>query len=186
MSGNRIAHRYAKSLIEIAQERASLEEIKGDMDIFYDTVKAHDQLRAVLASPVIVGDKKQAILREIFFGRVSGLTFSFFEIMVRKGREQFLFETAREFRAQYNLLAHISTATVITPMPLTEELRAQFRALVIQRKGGQNVELTEKVDPALLGGYILRMGDEQIDDSLQTRLRDLKREFSDNPYIVKY
>ncbi len=186
MPGIRIAHRYAKSLIEIAQERASLEEIKGDMDTFYDTLKAHDQLRAVLASPVIAGDKKQAILKEIFFGKVSSLTFSFFEIMVRKGREQFLFETASEFRTQYNFIAHISAATVITPMPLTEELRSQFRDMVIRRKGGDDVELIEKVDPALLGGYILRMGDEQIDDSLQTRLRDLKREFSDNPYIVKY
>jgi F-type H+-transporting ATPase subunit delta len=76
----------------------------------------------------------------------------------------------------------VQVAEVITATPLTPALRAEVEQLVRQQAGLQQVELTEKIDASLIGGFVLRVGDRQIDDSVRHRLRKLRSEFSKNPY----
>ncbi len=184
MAETRVASRYAKSLIELAQERGILEQVNEDMVMFLQTAEENPQFASLLKNPIINHAKKLSVLNALFKSRVNDLTYSFFEIITRKNREKLLVDIAREAHLQYNAINHIQNATVTTPFPLTDDLRADFKALVM-RKTGMKAELKEKVDPSLIGGYILKIGDRQIDDSVRSRLNSLKLKFSDNPYIAK-
>ncbi|MBC6991460.1 ATP synthase F1 subunit delta [Hymenobacter sp. BT491] len=182
MSEIRVASRYAKSLLDLAEERGTLEQVKQDMDLFSKTLEQNRDLRLLLRNPIVQHDKKLAILRAVFGGKVSELTEKFFTIITQKNRESALEFIGTEFLSQYNVLRGVQVAEVITATPLTPELRAEVTKLVREQTGLQQVTLNEKVDEALIGGFILRVGDRQIDDSVRYRLRKLRNEFSKNPY----
>ncbi|MBC3540562.1 ATP synthase F1 subunit delta [Rufibacter sediminis] len=185
MSDERVASRYAKSLLELSQEKGSLEKVYADMLSFTKTLNGSRDLSLVLRNPIIKHDKKLAILNSVFGSSMSELTMAFFRIITQKNREAILESVAVEFVKQYNLISGIQKATVTTAVPLTPELRATFQQMVVERTGGMKVELQEVVNPAVVGGYILRIGDQQIDNSVRTNVQKLKNKFKENPYITK-
>ena len=178
MSVGTVAARYAKSLIELAEERKVVETVYQDMLLFRDTAKANRGLMLALKSPVVLHEKKLGILKALFKEKVDPVSYSIFEIITRKNRESILDEIAEEFITQYNTYKGIQKATITTTIPLNADLRAQFNKIVADATG-RTVELEEKVDEKLIGGYILRVGDRQIDASLKSRLNELKLELTD-------
>ena len=173
MSVGIVAARYAKSLIELAKEKNVVEAVYEDMKLFKDTADKNRGLMLALKSPVVRHEKKLAVLKAIFQDKVNPVSYSIFEIITRKNRESILDSIADEFIKAYDEYRGIQKATVITTTPLTEDLRKQFNKIVSEATG-KTVELEEKVDPALIGGYLLRVNDRQIDASLRSRLNELK------------
>ncbi|WP_139924795.1 ATP synthase F1 subunit delta [Hymenobacter sp. DG01] len=182
MSELRVASRYAKSLLDLAEERGTLEQVKQDMDLFTKVLDENRDLRLLLRNPIVKHDKKLAILNAVFTGKVSELTSKFFTIITQKNRESALEFIGSEFQRQYNQLRGVQLAEVTTATPLDAPTRLQVVQLVRQQTGQQQVTLTEKIDPSLIGGFVLRIGDRLIDDSVSYRLRKLRTEFSKNPY----
>lgn len=185
MSEIRVASRYAKSLIELAIEKGVIEEVHKDIELFLSTVTENRELQLVLQSPVIKSDKKMSILKALFDGKINEMTMAFFQIISRKGRESFLKAVAKAFHDQYNQHKGVGNATVTTTFALGDDLRKEFKALA-KRIGGKDVELEERVDDKLIGGYILKVGDRQIDESINRRLQELKRQFSNDAYERTY
>ncbi len=184
MSEIRVASRYAKSLLELAQEKGVLEKLKADMQLFSKTVAQNRDLHLLLHNPIIKSDKKLAVINAIFKGKVDDLTLAFFNIVARKGRESMLEFIAVQFEEQYNIYKGIQKAKVTSAVPLTPALREELgQRLVLQT--GKTIELEEVIDPSLIGGFVLRVGDQQIDSSVKYNLRKLKNNFKDNPYITK-
>ncbi|QNP53087.1 ATP synthase F1 subunit delta [Hymenobacter qilianensis] len=182
MSEQRAASRYAKSMLDLAQERGNLPQVKEDMDLFAKTLEQNRDLRLLLRNPIVKHDKKLAILRAIFGGKVSEVTEKFFTIITQHNRESALEWVATEFQSQYERLRGIQVAQVTTAQPLTPALREEVTQLVRRQTGLQSITLTEKIDESLIGGFVLRVGDQQIDDSVRNRLRKLRGEFTKNPY----
>ncbi len=176
MSEFKVATRYAKSLIDLAEEQHLLEEIKNDMALFVQTLKANSLLIAVLRNPIVSSSKKAAILVAIFSGKVQAATLEFFKIMVNKMRSEILYETAKEFVEQYDQKKHIVKAVIVSAVPLSESNRKEAMETVKNAKGGE-VILEEKVDPELIGGFILTVGDRQFDTSISNSLNKIKKEF---------
>jgi len=176
MSVSIVASRYAKSLIELAKEQNVLEAVYQDMLLFKDTADKNRGLMLALKSPVVRHEKKLAILKALFEARVNSVSYAIFTIITKKNREAILDEIANEFIQSYNLNQGIQRATVTTTTPLTEALRKQFSDMVAARTG-RTVQLTEKIDPNLIGGYVLKIDDRQIDASLRSRLNELKLQF---------
>ena len=183
MSEFRVASRYAKSLITLAQDRGELESVHADMMLFSEICEDNHSFRLMLRNPIINHDKKLSILKEVFQDKVNETTMSFFEIITRKHREGVLPLIAKEFHSQYNTLKGVEMATITTTFPLEEEQRDKFKDIIAEATGKQGVELTEIIDKDLIGGYILTVGGRQIDESLQGKLKDLKLQFSENPYV---
>ena len=177
MSELTVAYRYAKSLIDLAEEQNSLETIKQDMVFFVQTLKAHTELQAVLRNPIITHDKKTNILDSIFADKVNKVTTAFLNIMVRKSRAGILYHTAKEFLNLYNLKKNIVTAKVTSAAPLSAANRQQIIDDIKASTGGE-VILNETVDAALIGGFLLTIGDRQIDTSVANNLQKLKKEFA--------
>ena len=185
MSEYRIASRYAKSLLDLADEQGSLEEVNKDMLMFSQLAAENRDLVLMLKSPVVSHDKKLAVLNEIFDKKVHKLTLAIFQILTKKHREAYLVAIATEFHHQYNVRKGIEEATVTTTFPLDAKLRKEFEAIVA-KISGKKVELTEKVDEKIMGGFVLKIGDRQIDDSLSSKLSALRLKFSQNPYIKEF
>jgi F-type H+-transporting ATPase subunit delta len=177
MSVGIVAARYAKSLIELAKEKNVLDVVYEDMKLFKDTADKNRGLMLALKSPVVRHEKKLGILRSLFQARVNPVSYSIFTIITKKNRESILDAIADEFIVSYNLQQGIQMATVVTSTPLTEALRTQFINIVASYTG-KTIQLEEKVDPNIIGGYVLRVDDRQLDASLRSRLNELKLELA--------
>jgi F-type H+-transporting ATPase subunit delta len=177
MSELTVAARYAKSLIDLAEEQNILEEVHNDMGFFLKTLKANTQLIAVLGNPIISHLKKLNILTEIFESKVNKLSIAFFKIMINKGRGEVLYTTAQEFINLYNVKKHITKATVVSATPLSDANKQKMLADVKAAIGGE-VILDAKTDPSLIAGFVLTVGDRQIDTSIASNLKKLKKNFA--------
>ncbi|MFD2936828.1 ATP synthase F1 subunit delta [Spirosoma flavum] len=172
-----VAARYAKSLLNLAQEQGMTETMYKDMQFFKNTVEQSRALMLMLKNPIIRAEKKSAVLTAAFTNRVDPVTMAFFQIIARKNREGIMDAIADQFISQYNKLKSIERATVITTVPLTATQREKFEAMVMKTTGCKLVELEEKLDSNLIGGYVLRLGDRQVDDSIRSQLNDLRLKF---------
>ncbi|MFA6275265.1 MAG: ATP synthase F1 subunit delta [Pedobacter sp.] len=177
MSGKAGA-RYAKSLIDLSTEQNALEEIKNDMVLFEKIVDDNSELEAILKNPIVPLDKKAGILNDVFGNKVHKITNSFLKLVVNKGRSAILFDTAKQFIAQYNFIKGIVTAEVTSAIALTDASKTEIVSLVKKELGAKEVIVKEKVDEKLIGGFILKVGDKQFDASIASGLSKLKKEFA--------
>ncbi len=180
MSVTRVASRYAKSLLELAVEKGILEEINQDMLQLLAVVQSNRDFEIMLKSPVIKSDLKAKVIKKVFLNSVSELSLSFFDIMSKKNRENILPDVAREFQKQYNIHEDIQEAELITTFDINEQLRKVFVEAVKEISGRSKVKLIEKKDKNIIGGYVLKVNDRQLDESLSSKLRTLRLEFSHN------
>ncbi len=178
-----VAYRYARSLMQLAIEQNQLVAVQEDMQLIANTCEGSRDLVLLLKSPVVKGDKKDKILDAIFAGKIGTMSSSFMGILVRKGREAMLPEIAEAFEEIRKVHDGVVTCVVTSAAPLDEEARMNVSALAAEKFPGKSITLSEKVDPSLIGGVIVRIGDEQYDGSVSRRLSDLRRKFSENPYI---
>ncbi|WP_428328491.1 ATP synthase F1 subunit delta [Mucilaginibacter sp.] len=177
MSELTVAARYAKALIDLAAEQNLVEVIKGDMELFLQTLKTSPQLKAVLANPIVSHSKKVKILDEIFEGKVNKASIAFFKLMVNKSRGEVLYTTAIEYVNLYDIKNHIVHASVVSASALSAANKDTMIA-DIQAAVGGTVKLNAKVDPSLIGGFVLTVGDREIDTSIASDLKKLKKEFA--------
>jgi F-type H+-transporting ATPase subunit delta len=177
MSVQRIAGRYAKSVLEMAQEQNKLDRILQDMNSLQAASQNRD-LALLLKSPIVNATKKQSIMKALFGKQFDEITMTFLNLVIAKGREPYLPAVAEEFIAQYKKLNHITTVKVITAKPLTEaglnDLRKKLEASDVTEK---TVEIETAVDENLIGGFVLEIGDKIYDASVVQKLDELKRSF---------
>lgn len=182
MSSIRIAARYAKSILDLAKDTGKLDTVKKDMELFSEAIGNRD-LFLLIKSPIVKADKKLSIFKAIFGDKVDELTSSFFDIVIRKGREELLPEIAQAYVGQYNQMHNITSAEVITATEISEDLMSQIKGKINGLGvNADNVLLNKKIDPTIIGGFILQVGDKLIDASVKSNLTKLRKELVDNSY----
>lgn len=177
MSAGRIAARYAKPILDLAEEKKLLDQVKSDMDSFAAICKENRDFSLMLKSPIIPHLKKAEILKKVFKGKYNELTLQAFDLMTRKNREDVLESVADEFISLYNRKKGISNVSVTTTFALDASLKASFEKLAKEITGNSPV-INEKIDKDILGGFIMKLEDKQIDDSVRGKLNELKLKFS--------
>lgn len=186
MTDSRAASRYVKSLLGLAIEKGALDAVHSDMVMFSKIVDENRAFALMLRNPIIKHDKKRDVLEKVFKGKVHSLTMSIFDIITKKNREPLLPSIAKEFHNAYNEYKGVGKATVVTATPLDARLRAEFEQMVKGLSEKKQVELIESVDPDMIGGFVLNIGDRQIDASIKNKLKALQVKFSQNPYIKEF
>ncbi len=186
MSDHRAASRYVKSLLGLAEEQKALDQVHNDMVLFKKLTESNRDFYLLLRNPIVNHDKKRDILVAIFKGKVHPLTMSFLDIITRKNREPLLPAIAEEFHNAYNEYKGVGKASVVTAVALDPTLRAEFEKLAVKYSPSDKVELLEKIDPEMIGGFVLNVGDRQVDASIKNKLKALKVKFSQNPYIKEF
>lgn len=185
---SKIGIRYAQALAGLAGERNEIQAVYADMKSFAAAYSGSEELRTMLKSPVIKFDKKIAVLKTLFAG-IAPVTQLFFDKIVKEKREKYLGDMAQAFINQVDASNGIFTVHVKTASPLNAENRAQIQKLAKENLSVGNVQeirFDETVDPSLLGGFILTVGDRQIDTSFAHKLKELERSFSENIYVKNF
>jgi F-type H+-transporting ATPase subunit delta len=185
MPNPRLASRYAKSLLDLAVEKGQLEEVYADMQWLQSVSKTNKDFVTLLKSPVITGDKKIKILDAVTGGKFNKMTTAFNALLVSKTRENNLPEIASAFITQYKEYKNIHTVKLTTAQPLGEEVREAIIGQVKKTGGFDNIELEEKVDADIIGGFILQVGDKLIDASIAYDLKAVAKQFENNDFIYK-
>jgi len=185
MNNPRLAGRYAKSLLDLATEQNQVAAVYADMKWLDSVCKSNPDFVAVLSSPIIKADKKQVILKAVTDGRVSTLTGSFIDLLVRKTREQNLHEIVNAFIDQYNVLNNIQKVKITTASPLTDELKEEIMKNIKATVASKTFEIETAVKDELIGGFIVETGGQLIDASVLRDLKDIQKQFMDNEFIHK-
>jgi F-type H+-transporting ATPase subunit delta len=186
MADIRVASRYVRSLLGLAESQNALDHVHQDMLLIDKACDTNREFLIMLRSPVIKHDKKRDILEKVFKGKVHPLTMAIMDILTRKNREPLLPAIANEFHNAYNEFKGIGKATITTPVPLDAKLRAEIETLVKKISTRKEVELKEKVDKELIGGFLLQVNDKQIDASIASQLAAMRLKFKENPYVKDF
>lgn len=174
MKSTKSAGRYAKALLELALDQNKIEVIESNMQqILTVAEEAHD-FQVFLNSPLIKVDKKIEVIKSIF-GNFDALSISFLELVSNNGRESFITEIAHSFLNQLKEHRGIVPVTIISAQKLDAKTKEQITSKISASIQG-TLEITENVDESLIGGFIVRMGDHQIDASVSNQLNRLKQE----------
>ena len=182
---SKVAGRYAKSLVDIANETNQLDRVKEDVDFLQGAVRSSRELGNVLRSPIIKADKKVSILEAVGAGKISEVTRKFIRLLATKGRENGLIEILGAFIEQYNEQKGIHQVKITTAHPMSEDLKIALVNKLKQETGIPWVQLEEVVNEKIIGGFIMQYDNKLLDTSILSELRDVKRQFLDNDYIYK-
>ncbi|MDP4263991.1 MAG: ATP synthase F1 subunit delta [Bacteroidota bacterium] len=185
MPNPRLATRYAKSVLDLAVETGQLETVYKDMLWLQAVCKSNRDFVVMLKSPVIPGDKKIKILDAVSGNILSKLTTSFNALLIKKNRESNLPEIATAFIAQYKEHKNIHTVKITTASPLSDSVKDAIVKQVKKTRGIDNIELVEKIDKDIIGGFVLQVGDKLIDASIAYNLKTIAKEFENNDFIYK-
>ena len=176
MKSTKSAIRYAKAILELSSETNAVDQVAADMERIVEAGNDTGDFQVFLNSPVIKTDKKISILK-VLFSEFTELTMSFIELITKNKREYLLTEIASAF---VNLL---KKQNGIVPISVTSAVKLEKQTLnQILEKLKSHVdgefEVTEEVDPALIGWFVVRMEDKQIDASIASQLNRMKIELA--------
>jgi len=176
MTNVRVARRYARAIISLAEERKQLETIAADFDRLRSLMKSSKDLELFVLNPTIGKSKKKIVFTELFSSLVDQLTMQFLLLLVTKGREAVLLEIIDEYGAMVDEKMGIVRAEVQSVVELN---KTQSSNLTKQLEGytGKKVEVTYSLDSSLQGGFLAKLGDTVIDASVRRQLEMLGEKF---------
>src|SRR5690625_889799 len=174
---SRAAVRYAKALLESAEASNIQELIYGDMKSVYDTIQGSRELQVTLQSPVIKVEDKQQILQKIFADS-NELTQALINTLAANKRTQLLSGVSQSFLELYKERKGIKDAVVITAVAMTPEIENKILDKIKSLTGSDTITIKNKINPEILGGFILRDRDIQDDASIRNKIQILKNKFT--------
>lgn len=168
-----VAARYAEALFDIAVEKNVVDKIESELSAVEATIKESFDLQMILYHPQITADDKKKLLGQLFKGQISDITANFLALLVDRRRFVFYFDIVAEFKKLANRSRNIVSASVTSAVELNDEERGRIDQ-ILARLTGKKVDVSYRVDPSLIGGVVLRIGDKVVDGSVKTRLATLK------------
>jgi F-type H+-transporting ATPase subunit delta len=170
------ARRYAQAVFEIASESGNVDRWRQDVRTIADYL-GNKRLLFVLSEPKIPAARKELMARDLLAEKVQPEALNLALLLVERGIAEIAPGISTEFERLYNDYRGQAPAEVTTAVPLDDDLRAQI-ASQLQAITGKRVLLRERVDPAILGGAIARVGDTLIDGSLRRRFAVLRQQIA--------
>ena len=178
MSQYRITSRYAKALLDLGLETKKLDEIYEDVSALVTICDQNRGLVVLFKNPIVLPQKKLSVIDHLFKGKIEDVTFKFLEVIIRKNRSRFLFETLEQFVITYKSFKGIAGAELTTAYEANQDTKDRVSA-ILEKASGENIELKTKVNEELIGGFTIRYKDRLIDASVANKLKALKKELID-------
>ena len=172
MDDSKIPVRYAKALFNSALETGIADKVMHDLAYIAELLKDEDY-KYMLGSPVVRISVKYEITKKIFKNKVEDLTLDFINLILKNKREEFLDRIIRIFHKLYKTHKGIKSAEIIVPVKVGKDFHKKFHKILCEVFECE-IELFERVKPAIIGGFILKVEDQQIDASVSTALRKMK------------
>jgi F-type H+-transporting ATPase subunit delta len=167
------AERYARALFMVAERRGEIFEALEDLKRLLALVRGDPRLDTYLGSPLVPLERKRALLKSALASRVLVPVASFMDLLLRKKRMGLFPAAVDEYEQQVRTWQGLQEAEAVSAVPLTGDERKRLHAR-LERATGLTIELKTRVDPALVGGLYVRIGDRVMDRSVKGLLQSLQ------------
>jgi len=178
MRESRAAIRYAKAILSLSTDLKQADKVNEDMLLLHSTIEGSKELQSLLNNPIVKSNVKKSALLAVF-DKTSKTSQSLIEQLINNKRLPLLSEVAKQYTILFDLSKGSEIAMVTTAIPLTKDLEQKILAKV-KEITGKNVTLKNTIDPSIIGGFILRVGDKQFDASISGKMNNLRRELVNN------
>ena len=176
MASTRAAIRYAKAILDLANSKGVAEVVNNDMKSIAQAIGSNEELSTFIQNPTTKVELKESALLEVF-ANVNGVTKGLFHLLFENKRFEILEAIALEYNTLFDESNGVEIAKVTTAIPMDADLEAKVLAK-IATLSDKKITIENIVDPSIIGGFILRIGDNQYNASVSNRLQVLKRELS--------
>ena len=179
MRTSKVAKRYAQGLLEFSTDSNSTTELFSEMKEVVKILKSSKELNSFFATPILDSKKKISIAGEIFKS-FSLTSRNFISLIIKQGREIQLQQIAQEYINKVETLEGLQKVSLTSATQLSAENIDAILKSTNLVNASQKFDLQTNINPGVLGGYILRVGDQQIDASVRSKISQLKKEFQLN------
>lgn len=156
----------------MAQANGSVEQVDSDLAAIVEALKANADLNRLWMHPVVSADDKKQIVRDLFAGKAHPMTLNLLQLLFDKKRGMLITQVQKAFRERFNALRRRATVKVTSALPLDSGLEEALRHQIATQLQ-KDIQMETAVDPSLIGGVILQIEDQVIDNSLRGRLQAL-------------
>jgi len=175
MDQSKINIRYAKAFFSLAKDKGLTSELRKDAGLITNVCETSNDFILLLESPVVKTSQKVKAIRSIFEGKLNTLSLKFLVLIAENNRTKNIPDIFRSLEALYQQEAGVKTAVLTTAQPMNETLVSQVQQK-LEIEFNAKVELTQKVNDELIGGFVLRIGDKQYDASVSTHLKKIREQ----------
>lgn len=179
MNESKISVRYAKALFELAKEKELIDTVIKDIKLVDEACNDMVDFWLMVESPVVKTSQKRASMKQIFGEKIDGITLGFLDLVVKNRREIYLKDISRNFLALCRKNQGIMAATLTSAAAIDAGSKESLNAL-LSKSFNSKIELEEIIDKEIIGGFVLRVEDQQIDASVSAQLNHIKRELLSN------
>lgn len=170
-----IADRYADALVKTAKDgKLTFEKISADLNLINEILNQSKDLNEVLINPVVSVENKKDIIDRVFSNEIDTLIINFIKVLVDKGRFDAFGEILNSYNKALDDTNNISRIDVTSAVEMTEEAKSRLKNK-LEEKTGLNVILNLNINPGIIAGLVIKIGDNVIDMSLKHKLEDLSK-----------
>ena len=172
-----VSKRYASALFELAFEEQKHHKVQEELAFIRSCIEDEPSFFELLKSPLITADEKKDIISNIFRDRVCMEVLNFLYIIIDKGREAYIKDIVNEYILLVDSVQNKVDAVAITAVPMEKQdlLMLQANLSKFSRK---NIQLQNQVDPTIIGGVLVKIGDKVIDGTIKNRLATMQEQLS--------
>ena len=170
-----IAQRYAKALIGIARDKNSWTEIFDDLSQIVEVFDQNPAISAFFLNPIIKIQDKKEVLNKSFKGKVTEIVYDFLNVLLDKNRIYLLDSVKNIFEEQININNNVINVVAISAFNMSEDLKDALKSK-LESKLNKKIQLKTHSDPEIIGGVIVKYGDNVIDGSVKTKLELMKKQ----------
>lgn len=168
-----VAKRYATALFEVSKENNNVDKYQSQLQLLADIFKDEPQLRTILQHPKVTQDEKKDILSSILSKVVDQEVINFLYILIDKSRERYIEDIIHQYNELANNYNNIEKTLVVSAVSLTLE-EVQVLTEKLSKAFNKNIVIENKIDPEVIGGMLVKIGDRVIDGTIKGKLTALR------------
>ena len=168
------AKRYAQAVFELAEESGNLATVRDDLNDLKELMSANEEFAGFIKNPLIDNDQRQSALNALLKGKIDELSLRFLRFLDAKSRLDALVLIAEELNAMYLEANNILEAEVISARDISDEQLSSIRQR-LEKRFSKDVKIEVSIDPELIGGFLVKVGDTVFDFSISHQLENVKQ-----------
>ena len=169
---------YGDALFEYSVEHDMVDDLLDEASGVLDALKANEDLVRVMTHPRVTKEEKIELIKSIFSGRISDELLGLLITIVEKGHFGDTEDILEYFKDRVREYRHIGVVRVSTPMALSDSEKAAVEKKLLETTDYETLETDYEIDPSLIGGMVIRLGDRVVDSSVRTKIEHLSRDLS--------
>lgn len=177
MNEGLIARRYALAMLKVAQKKNAAKEVYEKMKLFEQNYISHPDLHKALMNPVLSPRDKELLLSTAIGIEPGTVYLKGIQLLIKNHREMYIRSICLMYQKLYRKAYQIGRVKIITAVALNEEVMNRIKKLVTDRTSKQ-IEFVERVDPSIIGGFILRVNSMQLDNSIGSELKEVAKQLA--------